>query len=82
MDSGSKLHAVPWVIRVLGSRLWMVAALAGLEVVIAGGGVYTAWVMRGLVNAAVRGRFGCVDRAAGAVSLSAGTCAHDVSKYP
>lgn len=95
MYSGSKLHAVPWVIRVLGSRLWMVAALAGLEVVIAGGGVYTAWVMRGLVNAAVGGasyalrlsvvvfgRFGCVDRAAGAVSLSAGTCAHDVSKYP
>lgn len=55
MDSGSKLHAVPWVIRVLGSRLWMVAALVGLEVVIAGGGVYTAWVMRGLVNAAVGG---------------------------
>ena len=55
MDSGSKLHAVPWMIRVLGSRLWMVAALAGLEVVIAGGAVYTAWVMRDLVNAAVGG---------------------------
>ncbi len=55
MDSGSKLHAVPWMIRVLGSRLWMVAALAGLEMVIAGGGVYTAWVMRDLVNAAVGG---------------------------
>ena len=55
MDSGSKLHAVPWMIRVLGSCLWMVAALAGLEMVIAGGGVYTAWVMRGLVNAAVGG---------------------------
>ena len=35
MDSGSKLHAVPWMIRVLGSRLWMVVALVGLEVVIA-----------------------------------------------
>lgn len=44
MDSGSKLHAVAWMVRVLGSRLWMVAALAGLEVVIAGGAVYTAWV--------------------------------------
>lgn len=33
----------------------MVAALAGLEVVIAGGGVYTAWVMHDLVNAAVGG---------------------------
>ena len=55
MDSGSKLHAVSWMIRVLGSRLWMVAALAGLEVVIAGGGVYTAWVMHDLVIAAVGG---------------------------
>lgn len=55
MDSGSKLHAVPWMIRVLGGRLWMVVALAGLEVVIAGGAVYTAWVMRDLVNAAVGG---------------------------
>lgn len=34
MDSGSKLHAVAWMVRVLGSRLWMVAALAGLEVAI------------------------------------------------
>ena len=55
MDSGSKPHAVAWMVRVLGSRLWMVVALAGLEVVIAGGAVYTAWVMRDLVNAAVGG---------------------------
>ena len=34
MDSGSKLHAVPWMIRVLGGRLWMVVALAGLVVVL------------------------------------------------
>ena len=55
MDSVSKPHAVAWMVRVLGSRLWMVVALAGLEVVIAGGAVYTAWVMRDLVNAAVGG---------------------------
>lgn len=76
MDSGSKLHAVPWMIRVLGSRLWMVAALAGLEVVIAGGGVYTAWVMHDLVNAAVVGasdalRLGVVVFAAASAALIA-----------
>lgn len=38
--------------------------------------------VRRLQKSRVRGRFGCVDRAAGAVSLSAGTRAHDVSKYP
>lgn len=55
MDSGFKSYAVPWIVRVLRRPLWMVVALAGLEVVIAGGAVYTAWVMRDLVNAAVGG---------------------------
>lgn len=53
VDSGSR--AIPWLIRVLGRRLWAVVVLAVIEVAIACGGVYVAWVMRDLVNAAVGG---------------------------
>ena len=55
MNTGVKLHAVSWIVRILGRRLWMVAALAVLEVALAGGCVYSAWVMRDLVNAAADG---------------------------
>ena len=55
MNDNANLHAVSWIVRILGRRLWMVAALAVLEVALAGGCVYSAWVMRDLVNAAAGG---------------------------
>lgn len=55
MNDNANLHAVSWIVRILGRHLWMVAALAVLEVALAGGCVYSAWVMRDLVNAAAGG---------------------------
>lgn len=55
MNDNVNLHAVSWIVRILGRRLWMVAALTVLEVALAGGCVYSAWVMRDLVNAAASG---------------------------
>lgn len=55
MNDNANLHAVSWIVRILGRRLWMVAALAVLEIALAAGCVYSAWVMRDLVNAAAGG---------------------------
>ena len=55
MNDNANLHATSWITRILGRRLWMVAALTVLEVALAAGCVYSAWVMRDLVNAAAGG---------------------------
>ena len=53
---GASPHAARWIVRVLGRRLWMVGTLAAGDVVLAGSSVWSAWVLRSLVNAAVEGQ--------------------------
>lgn len=51
--AGPSRGAASWIVRVLGRRLWMVGALVAFDVALAAASVYSAWVLRDLVNAAV-----------------------------